>query len=76
MILAILALLGFRELHGYDGPLQYLSQGNPDSMTAVQVQAMRLYIYVEEAGEGSGMGLCLIGGHLPNIRPQKSKMSN
>ena len=27
-----------RELHGYDGPLQYLSQqGNPDSMTAVQV---------------------------------------
>ncbi len=38
MILAILALLGFRELHGYDGPLQYLSQGNPDSMTAVQVQ--------------------------------------
>ncbi len=44
MILTILALLGFRELHGYDGPLQYLSQGNPDSMTAVQVQAMRLYI--------------------------------
>ena len=26
-----------RELHGYDGPLQYLSQGNPDSMTTVQV---------------------------------------
>jgi hypothetical protein len=37
---------------------------------------MRLYIYVEEAGEWSGMGLCLIGGHLLNIRPQKSKMSN
>ena len=29
-----------RELHGYDGPLQYLSQGNPDSMTAVQVQGV------------------------------------
>ena len=28
---------GKRELHGYDGPLQYLSQGNPDSMTTVQV---------------------------------------
>ena len=29
---------GGRELHGYDGPLQYLSsQGNPDSMTTVQV---------------------------------------
>lgn len=26
-----------RELHGYDGPLQYLAQGNPDSMTTVQV---------------------------------------
>ena len=26
-----------RELHGYDGPLQYLSHGNPDSMTTVQV---------------------------------------
>jgi len=28
---------GKRELHGYDGPLQYLAQGNPDSMTTVQV---------------------------------------
>ena len=28
----------FRELHGYDGPLQYLTEGNPDSMTTVQVQ--------------------------------------
>jgi len=26
-----------RELHGYDGPMQYLNQGNPDSMTTVQV---------------------------------------
>ena len=23
--------------HRYDGPLQYLAQGNPDSMTTVQV---------------------------------------
>ena len=31
---------GKRELHGYDGPLQYLSQkGNPDSsLTTVQVR--------------------------------------
>jgi len=29
-----------RELHGYDGPLQFLSQtGNPDEMTTVQVSA-------------------------------------
>jgi len=29
-----------RELHGYDGPLQYLaSQGNPDAMTTVQVMS-------------------------------------
>jgi hypothetical protein len=34
------------------------------------------YKFVEEAGEGSGMGLCLIKGHLLNIRSQKSKMSN
>jgi hypothetical protein len=27
---------------------------------------MKDYIYVEEAGEGSGMGLCRIGGHLLN----------
>jgi hypothetical protein len=27
-----------RELHGYDGPMQYLSsKGNPDDMTTVQV---------------------------------------
>ena len=32
-----------RELHGYDGPLQYLSQGNPDSMTTVQVTTCRNY---------------------------------
>eukprot|EP00096_Caligus_rogercresseyi_P012706 TRINITY_DN5416_c0_g1_i1.p1 TRINITY_DN5416_c0_g1~~TRINITY_DN5416_c0_g1_i1.p1 ORF type:complete len:495 (+),score=134.34 TRINITY_DN5416_c0_g1_i1:138-1622(+) len=29
---------GRKEIHGYDGPLQYLNQGNPDSaMTSVQV---------------------------------------
>ena len=29
-----------RNLHGYDGPLQFLSQaGNPDEMTTVQVQS-------------------------------------
>ena len=26
-----------RELHGYDGPMQYLNKGNPDDMTTVQV---------------------------------------
>ncbi len=30
---------GRRELHGYDGPMQYLSKGsNPDDMTTVQVE--------------------------------------
>ena len=34
---------GGRELHGYDGPLQYLSsQGNPDSMTTVQVSVVMM----------------------------------
>ncbi len=31
-------LSGKRELHGYDGPMQYLNKGNPDDMTTVQVQ--------------------------------------
>jgi hypothetical protein len=33
-----------------------------------------LHIYIEEAGGGSGVRLCLIGVHLLNTRPQKSKM--
>ena len=33
-------LSGKRELHGYDGPMQYLSRaGNPDDMTTVQVES-------------------------------------
>ncbi len=32
-----------RNLHGYDGPLQFLSPaGNPDEMTTVQVNKRRL----------------------------------
>jgi hypothetical protein len=30
-----------RELHGYDGPMQYFNKGNPDDMTTVQVKANR-----------------------------------
>jgi hypothetical protein len=31
-------LSGRRELHGYDGPMQFLHGNNPDEMTTVQVQ--------------------------------------
>ena len=30
-------LSGRRELHGYEGPLQFLQGNNPDEMTTVQV---------------------------------------
>ena len=30
-------LSGRRELHGYEGPLQFLQGNNPDDMTTVQV---------------------------------------
>jgi len=45
-----------RELHGYDGPMQYLNQGNPDSMTTVQVmpslQKSTEQLAVEDSTEG------------------------
>ena len=48
-----------RELHGYDGPLQYLSQqGNPDSMTTVQVRHNKLkeirHVYVRYISSDCG----------------------
>ena len=33
-------LSGRRELHGYEGPLQFLQGNNPDEMTTVQVNNM------------------------------------
>ena len=38
-------LSGRRELHGYEGPLQFLHGGNPDDMTTVQVNKQEYRIY-------------------------------
>ncbi len=37
-------LSGRKELHGYDGPLQFLHGGNPDDMTTVQVPSAVLFL--------------------------------
>ena len=36
-------LSGRRELHGYEGPLQFLQGNNPDDMTTVQVLECEFY---------------------------------